>query len=328
MVMLSAWFIGGLFLDGWAHNHLAESLETFFTPWHGVFYAGFFAVAGFLVFTVIRNLAQGFSGFRAVPAGYELSVVGAMMFFVGGVGDMLWHMLLGIEADVEALLSPPHLLLAFSMALIFTGPLRAAWRRPAPESGHLSVGLFPMLFSTAITLSLLTFFTQYANPIVETWTLTKQSEYYAVPDGFKQELGVSAFLIYTVLLTGTVLLLIRRWSLPVGSLTLLFTLNAAGMSAMQDEYRLIPAAFLAGVVADVLLWWLRPSADRPGQLRWFAFAVPALFALLLFASLWLAGQLAWSVHLWAGTVFLVGLMGWLLSFLSAPPKMEAPTATF
>src|SRR5262249_25135566 len=31
--LLSCWLTGGLFLDGWAHNHLG-SMETFFTPWH------------------------------------------------------------------------------------------------------------------------------------------------------------------------------------------------------------------------------------------------------------------------------------------------------
>ncbi len=47
MVALCSWLMGGLYLDGWAHNHVPE-LETFFTPWHAVLYSGFFAVAGFL----------------------------------------------------------------------------------------------------------------------------------------------------------------------------------------------------------------------------------------------------------------------------------------
>src|SRR6266536_4204640 len=39
-LVLTAWLIGGLFLDGWAHNTRPQ-LETFFTPWHAVFYSGF-----------------------------------------------------------------------------------------------------------------------------------------------------------------------------------------------------------------------------------------------------------------------------------------------
>jgi hypothetical protein len=40
VVALSVWFLGGLVLDGWAHNHIPE-LESFFTPWHAVFYSRF-----------------------------------------------------------------------------------------------------------------------------------------------------------------------------------------------------------------------------------------------------------------------------------------------
>jgi hypothetical protein len=38
--LLCVWFTLGLFLDAWAHNNL-PGLETFFTPWHAVFYSGF-----------------------------------------------------------------------------------------------------------------------------------------------------------------------------------------------------------------------------------------------------------------------------------------------
>jgi hypothetical protein len=31
VVLLSFWFVGGLFLDGWAHNHIPE-LESFLRP--------------------------------------------------------------------------------------------------------------------------------------------------------------------------------------------------------------------------------------------------------------------------------------------------------
>ena len=42
--VLSVWFVLGLFLDAYAHADAPE-LETFFTPWHAVFYSGF-AVTG------------------------------------------------------------------------------------------------------------------------------------------------------------------------------------------------------------------------------------------------------------------------------------------
>ena len=41
--------LGGATLDGWAHTHVPERLETFFTPWHAVLYSGFLASAAALV---------------------------------------------------------------------------------------------------------------------------------------------------------------------------------------------------------------------------------------------------------------------------------------
>src|SRR2546427_9735313 len=55
MVVVSVWWLGGLFIDGWAHSNLPQ-LETFFTPWHAVFYSGFLAVAITLLVKIVRNL--------------------------------------------------------------------------------------------------------------------------------------------------------------------------------------------------------------------------------------------------------------------------------
>jgi len=39
-ILVSWWLMIGIFIDGWAHNTQGEALETFFTPWHAVFYSG------------------------------------------------------------------------------------------------------------------------------------------------------------------------------------------------------------------------------------------------------------------------------------------------
>lgn len=56
---LSAWLIGGIHLDVWAHHRIEEALETFFTPWHSVLYSGFLALASLLVVLPIPNLGRG-----------------------------------------------------------------------------------------------------------------------------------------------------------------------------------------------------------------------------------------------------------------------------
>ena len=169
-VALAGWLIGGLHLDGWAHNHRPE-MESFFTPWHGVLYSGFFALFGFLLGAGAGNWRRGHHWRRALPAGYGLSFGGGLVFLAGGLLDMLWHLVLGIEANVEALLSPPHLLIALGGTLLISGPLRAAWQRPAVagQTGARWLQLLPALLSLTLVLALFAFFTQFAPPRSTCW---------------------------------------------------------------------------------------------------------------------------------------------------------------
>src|SRR5919201_3279095 len=66
VAILSCWLVGGVFVDGWAHNHMA-SLETFFTPWHAVLYSGFAAVATPLAFAWLRGVRIERPLWRSVP---------------------------------------------------------------------------------------------------------------------------------------------------------------------------------------------------------------------------------------------------------------------
>lgn len=326
VIALSSWFLGGVYLDGWAHHHIPE-LETFFTPWHGVLYSGFLATATLLVVAWIRNGVRGYPWRRALPVGYTLSLLGVPIFLAGGVGDMIWHELFGIEADVEALLSPTHLTLAIGGTLMVSGPLRAAWRRSEGASGALA--RWPMLLSLTFTFSVMTFMTQFAHPLVEVWATPRGLGHHAARPIMAQALGVASILLQAALLAGFALLAVRRWGwrLPWGSLTLLFTLNAALLSVLEDEYRLIPAAFLAGLVADLLLRRLKPSPERPAVLRLFAFAVPAVYYLFYFLALMVTESIWWSVHLWTGSIVLTGIVGWLLSYAFVPPAVpEEPSA--
>jgi hypothetical protein len=108
MALLSAWLVGGLFLDGWAHAH-GKVDQSFFTPWRAVFYSGFVAVALAPFATLVRRRSQARTWRAAIPSGYGATLAGAAVFAAGGVGDLIWHTFFGIERGVEALLSPIHL---------------------------------------------------------------------------------------------------------------------------------------------------------------------------------------------------------------------------
>jgi len=83
----------------------------------------------------------------------------------------------------------------------------------------------------------------------------------------------------------------------------------------------VMARVIAGLGADVVYAWLQPSAQRLRAWRLFAFMVPVLLTTLHFGGLGLTVGVWWSVHLWAGTIVLTGLVGLLLSILLVPPPV-------
>lgn len=317
MTVFLCWFLGGLFLDGWAHNHGLVD-KTFFTPWHGVLYSGYAACAACLVAAICINHIRGYRWQQAIPGGYELSLLGVPLFLAGGVGDLIWHTLFGFEVGIEPLLSPTHLVLAFSALLIMSGPFRAAWRRVDSGTKQGWATLFPAIISLTAILSLLTFFTSFAHPFVQTGLVTDLS----VGDGEKSR-GAAAILLQAGILMGVILLALRRWRLPLGTLTLVMTLNIALMSVFghQDQYKLIPVALLSGVIADFLLWRLKPAVTRPDALRLFAFLVPVVFYLDYFVPIMINNDgISWSIHLWLGSIVMAGIVGVVLSYLLVPPQ--------
>src|SRR5207247_8511354 len=104
-------------------------------------------------------------------------------------------------------------------------------------------------------------------------------------------------------LIGFVLVGMRRWRLPLGTCTLVFTLNAV----------------LAGVAVDLLYWYLRPAVGRVAVLRLFAFSVPVVYYLGYFITLMLTSGITWSIHLWLGSIVMAGIIGLTLSYILLPP---------
>ena len=329
----SALVVGGFWLDAWAHVFLPQ-LETFFTPWHGVLYSGLLAT----VIVLAVAAARGFAAHRlprlALPLGYGVSLIGALVFAAGGLSDLAWHTAFGIETGVDALLSPPHLVLALGGSLMITGPLRAAWHRPWPVEGEDWAARAPAILSLALLLSLWAGFTEYANPFASPWPGTAPIGDWAmasgvadlraaVPSSVGQLLGMTGIVVQTTLLMGGVLFLLRRWTLPFGAVMLIFTIAIGLLSAAHEQVRFIPAALAGGLVADLLLVWLRSTTGRRGALRVFAFAAPVVLFTLYFATLAATERLSWPPSLWIGAILEAGVVGLVLSYLILPPAVAA-----
>jgi len=318
-VVLGTWVVGGLFLDGWAHLN-QPGLETFFSPWHGVFYLGFL-VSSVVLGRLVTHHQKGRFDPALVPVGYGLGLVGVGLFVAGGVADGLWHTMFGVEVGVAALLSPSHLLLLSGGLLMVTSPVRSAWSSPGLPARAPALALLPALWATTLTTAVVLFFFQYLSAFVSRAPSMAGAD---GPEGLLTTIvGVASVLVTNVILVAPVLLLARRWRLPFGAVTLLATTGAAGITSLREFTlgALVWAMLAGGLAADLLIAGLRPRPDRPGAFR----AVAALLPLTLWGA-WMATYAAaygigWPPELWAGVLGMTSLTGLGLSLLVLPPPI-------
>ncbi len=310
-VLFAFWLTLGGFVDGWAHNHLA-SLETFFTPWHAIFYSGFTALAVLLIYQAIENYEAGFRWPRLLPREYHLSLIGVFIFFFAGIGDMLWHIFFGIEVSVDALLSPTHLLLALGVVIMVSAPMHALWHRNSDEKPPT----LAILFSTVFFLSMITFMTQFVHPLHHPWM---DKNLITNPGNLGQALGVASVIVQTGIFMGLALTIIKKWRPPMGSFMFILGLNAVFMSILKDQYRFIPAFLIAGLIVDMLYRLLQPRASTPRAFRIFATLTPIIIYSAYTITIFLTSGTWWSIHLWAGTIAMAGIIGFLLSYLVVEP---------
>jgi hypothetical protein len=307
----SLWVVSGLFLDGWAHH--ADMAETFWTPWHAVLYSGF-AVGGLYAAVtgwLSRRAGEPMIGDRLVGYGF-------LAFLLGGVGDGAWHTVFGVEEDLEALLSPTHLLLMIGGLLLTTSALRSAWSRP--ERAPSLRTLLPALVGTTLAVATAGFFLQFASPFSP-----EPGTFQGAPSDTDVGLAVMGLIATTVLLMGAAFVLRARWRLPRHALLVVFTGFPLLMSGLHgfDQVALVLPAALGGAVADALL-------ARGASARVFGAAVPAVLWPAWFATYAALWGLDWTPDLWAGAIVFGALTGLGLSFLAVPapappPAADAPT---
>jgi hypothetical protein len=322
--LLATWVVGGLFLDGWAHVN-RPGLETFFSTWHGVFYAGF--AAGTLhVARLVRRHQRGRFDPGLVPAGYGLGLVGVGLFVAGAFADGTWHTLFGVEAGVAALLSPSHLLLLAGGLLMLTSPLRSAWSSPGLPASSPPGALLPALWATTLTTAVVLFFLQYLSAFVSMAPTVPDAPAGGTPfQLLTTSVGVAGVLVTNLVLLAPVLLLARRWRLPFGTVTLIATTGALLVTALREFTlgALVPAMLAGGLASDLLVARLRPAPHRPGAFRAVATVVPLLLWGAWLATYALAYGVAWRPELWAGVVVMAMLSGLGLSVLVLPPQVPA-----
>ncbi|MFI6865706.1 hypothetical protein [Nocardia sp. NPDC050406] len=316
---LSAWLVGGLMLDAWAHSNVPE-LESFFTPWHGVFYTGFAATAAWILLLVWRNIRLGARGFAAVPLGYRAAVVAIPVFALSGVADWSWHTVFGIEQSIDILFSPSHLGLVAAMFIIVTAPVRSALART--ELPSTLGALWPALLACGMAAALVLLFLEYGNAIVYSagaivWSFSTDQG----PDIRRLAAGM---VITNIVLLTPLLYLARYWRLPFGAalLVILPSVVLSGAETAVENLGVLIGFACGALGVDLLAQWIRPTGERRGAYQLFAIVAPLfLWSLYLGVASSSVGHPPTIVEFWTGAPVVAGMVGWLVSGVLLPRRL-------
>lgn len=324
--VLATCLVGGVLADAWAHVNLIETLESFFTPWHALLYGGFAGTAAWTFWLAYRRRDQAPVWWRdGWPAGYRLGALGVVLFGVGGVADMFWHTIFGIETGIDVAFSPSHMLLAFSAVLLVTSPARSWWAAggggPRAAAGVWSLALGAV----------------WAGVLLTGWSVFQSAaptQPYDYVEGSPSEMavadGLASYLITTLVLAVPLLLAHRRRATPGLATALVFA--SAGYFLGMREYpaTLTIAALVAlagAVLADVVLVRLDAVRGTSAPLR-----LPiagAVFAGLVWTGhlvgLHLAEGVRWPPELWTGIVVFCAVLAAALGALAARPVATGAT---
>ena len=316
--VLGLWMTFGSHVDGWAHTHLTSTQESFLTPWHGILYSGWLLLAAWIY--LHRNL----------PA-YRLGLIGAIGFGVGGVLDMAWHAAFGIEVDMEALISPPHLLLVTMHLLMISTPLRAAWMSEMPRRiGWRAFG--PAAASLTASVALVSFITPYGSPFNDYLPSVEFAQgTFAPTTRFRlaQEGGMLTFFAATLLYVTPLLAMLKRWRPPFGTATLVIGVSAVGTMVVDPFLLEAPILALsgigAGLFADILIAESDPGPQRRRSLLAFGAVTPVPLVALSLLAVELQWGLAWGVNFIIGAMVIASLVGFGLALaVAAPETTEVP----
>ncbi len=320
-VAFGLWMTVGLFLDGYFHQNLDSDGESFFTPWHGLFYSGFTAMVLWLA--VLARRRGGLDArLSNLPIGYGGARAGVAAFALGGVGDALWHAAFGVERGIDALLSPTHLLLFVGLVLLLSTPARAA---------SSATGAWVVVGSVLTSAALVGFFVNFV------WGLgisgSTATSYDPITEVGETAViaGVASTLITTSVLFGATRLLVALHRLPSGALVALFGVVSTLVSvAFDEDLEGVLAAFAAGSVAEVLI---RRSAIAPrpgGEPRMplsVSFAVVSAVLWGGYLGLLAVGDgIAWPREIWLGTVVLNVLAAGAVAVFPGSRSVQASSA--
>lgn len=266
----------GLAGDIARHLQHPEQLNSkdFLSGWHLILYGGVFGVGLWLGVGAIRR------GPAFVRAG-SFTTLGFVSLSIGGLLDAAWHGTFGTEKAVEALVSPPHLVVFAGLLFLLTGPIVMLWRWEPVRLGWVqSLAVLVSMVSSVLVTSL---FTGFLSPFSGGMSLqpgyTEPLVGESISD-YDQVRGLGIVVWTIVVLTVGFVVPLCRFRLKPGLIVIGFALLViparvlSGVEVMPLVYGFLAAGLVVEVGAGLLS---RPVLGRVGA---------SLVAALLGMSLW------------------------------------------
>ena len=320
LIACNIWTTIGLAGDIARHLQNPDNLQgDFLSSWHLVLYGGVTAVAVWLGVGAVRH-GPAF----VFTAG--TTTIGFLILAVGGACDAAWHAQFGVEANVEALVSPPHLMVYAGLTFLLTSPIVVLWRRPARRLGLVaSVVALSSVVTTVLVTSL---FTGFLSPLASGMSLSQGYVEPLIgesPIDYDQVRGLGiAVWTAAVLAAAFTVILVRFRPMP-GLVAVSVFLCGAPALLLTDPAVIRPLVLgfaMAGLVAEAMVGLLGKPTLGMGGASATGGAMGAMLWAATFALLAREDRLAWSTPMWSGTVMLSGMVGAVVAALVALP---APT---
>lgn len=290
-------------------RHLLDDVENlqgdFLSGWHLVLYGGVASVGAWIALGALRR-GPAFVG--SVPT----TTIGFLTLTVGGLVDAAWHEAFGTEQAVEALVSPPHLIVFAGLAFLLTSPLVLLWPRPVNRLGPLaSVAAVVSVVSALLVASL---FTGFLSPMAG--GLSLQAGYIEPLVGesmqeYDQVRGLGVVLWSPVLILSGFVLLLGRFRVTPGLLLVGMAVLGVPPVVLAGESSLpVLIGFVAaGVVLEVGVALTARPTLRPVAASLVAAAVGSTLWAATFLALRAESRLNWSETMVYGSVMLAGMGG-------------------
>ena len=351
VLLLGLWCLGGLLTDAFAHISGVVD-DTFFTPWHAIWYSGATAYGLYITYAILPEggvselVRHPFRILKDLAPQHKAGVYGIIVFGVSGIGDMIWHETLGVESSTDILLSPTHIGLFVGLMMSVTAPMWSAWPDAKSGTSGWSSQLL-LVFGAGAAWSVVQLLFRYTNlwfRDLPEFCYSGGNSYYCNNSRYEGalEFGLQSFWLQALLISGVLILFLRRWKPARGSMLTLFSIQAVSMwvYAEFDQTVLVMSlilAFIAELSVPVFYRWgmqvyvplVAAAQVLVFMLMWW-FGAQSLSNVLYWTE---GGDLhvlpfGWTIHATVGTVIVAASIAWFAVVVAdgptAPPLIESP----